>query len=326
MTTTLPPYAQQVFERFITTEYTTIDAAGQPITWPVTPYYQAGAGAIDVTTGLGYPKKADDAARNPHVSLLFSDPTGSGIDRPCAVLVQGPAEVDDRNLEENRDRYARESLAKLPATKSMYPPKPIRSTFDWYFMRIYVYVRPERVFIWEDGDFQREPQLFDARMEEVRSHRSAEPAVELPPPEGGTPAWDDRLEELGRRHPTAVLTLVGPDGFPISVRLGIEPDRGAGRIRLGELPEWLAAAEGKACLCAHAHHPDFIWQTNFQVRGDLVRDNGGWSLVPHRLIGGFELPESKLSAYRQNFAKMLRFRKIAKRELGRRRGRTGATS
>ena len=98
MTTTLPQDVQQVFARFITTEYTTIDASGQPITWPVTPYYKPGDGAIDITTGLGYPKKAMDAARNPRVSLLFSDGTGCGIEDPCAVLVQGTARVDDRNL------------------------------------------------------------------------------------------------------------------------------------------------------------------------------------------------------------------------------------
>ena len=319
MTTTLPVEVQRVFERFITTEYTTIDASGQPVTWPVTPYYRAGAGAIDVTTGLGYPKKATDAERNTQVSLLFSDPTGSGIDDPCAVLVQGTAQVDDRDLVANRDRYARESLAKLPATKSMYPPKPIRGMFDWYFMRIYVYIRPERVYVWDTCDFRTEPTLFGTHMEEVRSHHSEEPEVERPAPEGGPIKWDERLEELGRRHPTAVLSIVGPDGFPLSTRLTAEPDREAGHIRLGELPEWLAAAPGKACLTAHAHGPDFGWQTNFQVRGDLIRDGSGWALVPHRLIDGFELPKSKIEAYRANFKKMMRFRKTAKRELATRR-------
>ena len=80
MTATLPEEARRCFERFITTEFTTIDSRQQPITWPVTPYYRRGGDTIDVTTGLGYPKKADDAKRNPRVSLLFSDPTGSGVD------------------------------------------------------------------------------------------------------------------------------------------------------------------------------------------------------------------------------------------------------
>src|SRR4051794_41284833 len=99
MTTTLPEEVRSVFERFVTTEYTTIDANGQPITWPVTPYYGPGDPCISVTTGLGYPKKADDAARNPYVSLLFSDQTGSGIEKAPMVLVQGMAHVDDRDLD-----------------------------------------------------------------------------------------------------------------------------------------------------------------------------------------------------------------------------------
>ena len=52
-----PPEVQGVFERFITTEFTTVDGRGQPITWPLTPYYRPGGPCIDVTTGLGYPKK-----------------------------------------------------------------------------------------------------------------------------------------------------------------------------------------------------------------------------------------------------------------------------
>ena len=52
---------------------------------------------------------------------------------------------------------------------------------------------------------------------------------------------------------------------------------------------------------------------NFQVRGDLVQDDGDWSLVPHKLVGGFELPKGKLQRYRENFRKMLRYRKKAKR-------------
>ena len=76
MTASLPDDVQAVFDRFITTELTTINRVGQPITWPVTPYYSLGDPCIDVTTGLGYPKKANDARANPLVSLLFSDPTG----------------------------------------------------------------------------------------------------------------------------------------------------------------------------------------------------------------------------------------------------------
>ena len=319
MTGSLPQDVQRVFERFVTTELTTVDATGQPITWPVTPYYKAGDGAIDLTTGIGYPKKADDAARNPHVALLFSDPTGSKLEDPCAVLVQGTAAVDDKNLESNAERYFRESGEKLPATKSMHPPAFLRRRMGWYYLRLYIYVRPERVFVWPGGDFSQEPTLYGARVDEVRTHHSVEPEVPLPAPEGGAAAWDDRMNELGRRHTTAVLSVVGPDGFPLSSRVGIEPDRGAGRVRLGSLPEWIPAAPTRACLTAHEHDPDFRWQANFQVRGDLVQENGDWSLVPHKFVGGFELPKGRVATIRANFSNVLRYRKKAKQELARRR-------
>src|SRR4051794_38065260 len=91
MTATLPGQLREVFSRFITTEYVTVDRRGQPIAWPVTPYHHPEEGCIDVTTGLGYPKKARDAEANPQVALLFSDPLGSGLADAPMVLGQGTA-------------------------------------------------------------------------------------------------------------------------------------------------------------------------------------------------------------------------------------------
>ena len=287
MTATLPDEIQRVFARFITTEYTTIDQRGQPITWPVTPYYSEGDICVDVTTGLGYPKKARDAEGNPKVALLFSDPTGCGLEDPPQVLIQGIAEVDDSDLAANRERYARESLEKLPGAKSMLPPKPIRGMFNWYFTRLYVHVRPERVYLWPAGDPSREPELLDTHLEEVRSGHVEEPPAEHAAAEGGQPVWDERMNELDERYDTAVLSIVAPDGFPFSVRVPIELDRDAKRVRIGGGALGLPVQPGLACLTAHDHHPEFNWQRNFQVRGDLVEEDGGWTIVPHKLVGGF---------------------------------------
>jgi pyridoxamine 5'-phosphate oxidase-like protein len=313
VTSSLPQSAREAFERFITCEYTTIDARRQPITWPVTPYYAQGAATVDVTTGIGYPKKADDAARNPRVALLFSDATGSGLSTGIQVLVQGSAEVDEADLAANRERYRRESLVKLPATKAMMPPRWLEGMFGWYFDRIYVKVRPERVFVWPDGDLGESPEVYDAHVEEVRSGHSTEPPAPRAETAAGESAWDARVEELGARHPTAGLAWVAPDGFPLVARLPVSVDRGARRIRIEAEPAGLPAAEGCACLVAHAHAPDFTWQENFQVRGELVRDEGGLALAPRRLIGGFELPEeSRLAGLRRNFRKSVRFYRIAR--------------
>jgi hypothetical protein len=324
MTGTLPPEVRDAFQRFITCEYVTIDAHQQPIVWPVTPYYQDGGTAVDVTTGLGYPKKANDARRNPHVALLFSDPTGSGITNGLSVLVQGTAEVDDRDLAANRERYVRESWDKLPGTREMHPPKLLRGMFNWYYTRIYVHVRPERVFVWPDGDVARAPECHGAHLEEVRSGRSEEPLEPHAPPTGGDVPWGGRIEELGKSYETAVLGWVAPDGFPLAARLPVSIDPRRRRIVFGKRPEGLPVAEGKACVTAHRHSPDFTWQENFQVRGDLVTDgDGDLSLVPHKLIGGFELPnESQLSVYRRNLSKSIRYYKTARHELRRRKTAT----
>jgi Pyridoxamine 5'-phosphate oxidase len=322
VTATLPPEVQGVFDRFITTEYTTVDPGGQPVTWPVTPYYSPGAPCIDVSTGLGYPKKAKDARANPKVSLLFSDATGSGLDDPPQVLVQGTAQVDDRDLAANRERYAREAVEKLPGTRDMLPPKPVRRLFGWYFTRIYVRVRPERVFLWPDGDPAKEPRLLDAHLEEVRSAHVEESPQPQAPPAGGGPVWDERMDELGERYPTAVLSLVAPDGFPFSLRVPIELDRAARRVRMGTGAVGVPVRPGRACLTAHDHHPAFKWQRNFQVRGDLIEEDGRWTLVPDKLVGGFELPPgSTLARYKVNARKMRRYRRIARRELRERSGR-----
>ena len=321
MTATLPGEVQQVFDRFITTEFTTVDRRGQPITWPVTPYYSPGGPCIDITTGLGYPKKADDAAANRKVSLLFSDPTGSGLSHPPMVLVQGTADVDDRDLAANRDRYAREVVDKLPGAPGMNAPELLKARFSWYYTRIYVHVRPERVFVWRDRDPTSEPELLDSHMEEVRSGHDEEPDDYHAPPAGTGGVWDPRIEELDRLYDTAVLSLVSPDGFPFSIRIPIEVDRGARRIRLGEDALGVPVQAGLACVCAHDHEESFKWQRNFHVRGDLVMDDGGWALIPRKLVGGFELPPgSLLGQALTNARKAMRFRKTAKAEEARRSG------
>jgi hypothetical protein len=318
VTGSLPSEVQAVFDRFITTEYTTVDASGQPITWPVTPYYTPGAPCIDVSTGLGYPKKANDARTNPMVALLFSDPKGSGLSDPPMVLVQGSAQVDDEDLEANRLRYARESIEKLPGTAKRQPPPAIQKRMQWYYSRIYVHVRPERVYVWPRGDFTVEPEVYGAHVEEVRSGHSEEPDAFHASPEGGTTAWDERIGELGSRYPRAVLSIVSPDGFPFAVRVPIQVDRGARVIRIGAEPSGIPLQPGLACLTAHEHAEDFTWQENFQIRGDLVASGDGWVLVPHKLVGGLELPRSTLETVRRNAKRIRRFHKVAKQELARR--------
>jgi hypothetical protein len=318
MPATLPAELRQVFDRFITTEYVTIDGRGQPIAWPVTPYPHEDGTCLDVTTGLGYPKKAHDAERNPRVALLFSEPLGSGLEQPPMVLVQGIARVDGDDLAANRERYRREGKAKLPKAAEKMPPPSFDRLLRWYVDRLYVHVRPERIFVWPEGDVTAEPQILDADLEEVRSGHNEEPEVSRAAPQDGRPVWDPRIDQMGTKYPTAVLAVVAPDGFPFAARVPVRADREAGLVHIEALPAGLPLAPGLACLTAHAHGPQFEWQRNFQVRGDLAETQDGWAVVPHKLVGGFELPEGPIAVLRENFKKVMRYRKIAKAELAKR--------
>jgi hypothetical protein len=320
MLSTLPPELHQAAERYLTCELVTIDAAGRPIAWPVTPYFRADEGCIDVTTGVGYPKKADDAARNPRVALLFSDPTGSGVADAPMVLAQGIARVDDADLDANRRRYEAEMARKLPALHALAPTGTFKRFFSWYYDRIYLHVRPERVYVWPHGELDAEPALYDAHVEEVRSGHNEEPEEGHAPPEGGMDVWDPRLDRLGTDDPTAVLAFVGPDGFPFAVRVGVRSDPAARVIRIHADPVGAPIEAGPACLCAHAHADDLTWQRSYQVRGDLAEEGGQFVFHPHRVVAGLQLPSSAVERYRMNVRKVLRFRRTARERERRRAG------
>lgn len=92
-----------------------------------------------------------------------------------------------------------------------------------------------------------------------------------------------------RRHlaeyQSAVLTIVGIDRRPVSIR--IVPSAAESHLDLGELPSWFNAAPGRAGLLCHRHDQNLWNQHSFIVGGDLVATDGGnWTLVPDRLVIG----------------------------------------
>src|SRR5215213_9067470 len=91
----LPPEVEGVFREFRTCEFSTLARDGAPITWPVITLWQPEEERFVLTTSIGFPRKAFNVRRDGRVSLLFSDPTASGLDEPPAVLVQGEAEVPE---------------------------------------------------------------------------------------------------------------------------------------------------------------------------------------------------------------------------------------
>ena len=166
------------------------------------------------------------------------------------------------------------------------PPEPVQRLFSFYFTRLYVHVRPERVYVWPGATSRASPQLFDAHMEEVRSGHDEEPESAPRRREGGPGVWDERIDELGRQLPGGGAVARRSRRLPVQ-RAGADLGRPGGEaVRIGSdalgVPSRRArraGARGRACLVAH-DHGRFEWQRNFQVRGDLVEEDGGWALRP----------------------------------------------
>ena len=159
----LPPEVEDVFEEFRTCELSTLARDGTPITWPTLPFWRSGEKRFMITTSIALAQKTFNVRRNPHVSLLFSDPTASGLDTPPAVLVQGNAEAPDE-IETSVvgfEEELRKVSPRQPASR-LYGNDPLtRRLMDWYFMRLMIYVTPRRILWWPGGDFWREPLELD---------------------------------------------------------------------------------------------------------------------------------------------------------------------
>lgn len=160
---TLPPTLEQVIWEFRTCEFSTIGRDGTPITWPVMPLYQPERGRFLVTTAAGLAQKALNVRRNPRVSLLFSNPTGSGLDNPPAVLVQGTAVAPDEIVvtSPEMDAISLHTMPRQPSDKFYSENWLARRLFDWYFFRLCIYVTPQQILWWAGGDFSRAPQTIE---------------------------------------------------------------------------------------------------------------------------------------------------------------------
>ena len=152
-----------IIRDYRTCEFTTV-CKGSPQTWPVSSLL-LGDGRFLITTGIGLPQKALNVRRDPRVSLLFSDPTGSGITQPGAVLIQGDAACEDRIL---ADVSSDPDLAALAATvaarqpASFFMTSPLgRRLFPYYWMRILIHVTPRRAYFWPTRDFTEPPARVD---------------------------------------------------------------------------------------------------------------------------------------------------------------------
>lgn len=289
-----PTELEPVFERASTVEYSSLTAAGAPITVPVTPYLSETGATIDVSTGVTYPAKAERARRNAKVALLFADSLGSVPNRTPVALVQGFASVRDRDLQANTDRYIRRSMDRFPEAYVGQPRWMLRRS-AWYFARIWIEVTPVRILWWPDGHVDLPPREWNAP-----DGTSASPS-DLPP-EGDSPRRPAQRPRDWRADAAAAVkfelhdvTVVDSDGFPLIVPVrALEQTAGGFRLHIATGAKLPTA--GPACLTAHTHDVPFTSQQNRTFVGRLTHRGGAAELEVDRLLPDWSIPSGRLAA------------------------------
>lgn len=156
----IPPDVEAVFRKFRTCEFATLARDGTPIVWPTEPLYLPERTQFLITASIGMSRKAENVRRNPRVSLLFSNPTGSGLAHPPAVLVQGDAVSPDEVYTWNEDLEIHwRRLGRLQPASRVFSSNPVsRYLMDWLYMRLLIYITPRHIRWWPEGDFSRAPK------------------------------------------------------------------------------------------------------------------------------------------------------------------------
>jgi hypothetical protein len=306
----LPANVAKAFTQFRTAEFGTLARDGVPVAVPLSPLWQPAKERFLVTTGIGLPYKAYHARRWPRVSLLMSNPTGSGLADPPAVLVQGDATVSDLTTwDEDLAEFWPWLLARQPVSTTGAAGLFYRYGVPWYYQRLKIHVVPRRIRYWPGLDMAGTPQ------EVILPAGAGTPAAPKPPPPGpaapGDAAAFCRLARAAGRFPVPRLTVLDASGYPASTLCPAVPDSGDRVLRL-DVPGWLGVSAGPASLMSH-RHDEKLWNlAGFLARGVLEADDTGWLFRPTAYVAFGTKPAEVLAFIRGS-------RRAARAHLQRRR-------
>ena len=250
----IPRLLSAQFRAASITEFAYLTPRGEPLCWPVTPYWYPDRCVLGISTGLGYPNKAYYARRHPRVAALFG-----------STLLQGDAVVLDDDLQANTDRYIREMREKFLSARFGLNSISVR-LLDFYLPRLWIEISPVRVVAEGSVEEKRRPA-------KKNDHTSPSPPRLAPGPHL------DALLRWVRRTTPAVVALVGADGYPVITRIGVAegPD---GTVELESAP-----GTGPAALTFHTQGLGGVRLDALMARGRVEASDGVVRFVPRRVVG-----------------------------------------
>jgi len=153
----LPPPVEELLDSALVGELTVIDELGRPVTHPLIPLYDGEL--IYMTSSVLFSRKLEHIKSNPKVSVSITDPIAVDVERFRRATIQGDATVDDSDLHSGWERRVLPLWRKKEPAIDFFLGK--RVALPLFFERGIIEIRPRRVFLWEDGDTSRPPQVFE---------------------------------------------------------------------------------------------------------------------------------------------------------------------
>ena len=253
------PGTARIMSSYLTCELATVSRSGTPIAWPVIGVWRPDDQVFTLSTSIGFPQKALNVRREPRVAMLFSDPTGSGLDQAGQVLVRGEAECSDEivtRFSQNADLWQRIAQTQ-PSSRALSAGRLVRRFMDVYYMRLIITTAPTAV--------TARPPL-------------SEPARPRPVP--AMPGLPEAFAREIGEFSSGVLASLDDDGHPTLDRVVPEPAED------GLLLPGVDARPGRASLLFHRHDELLAGQRSFVVVGELVESARGLVLRPERVADG----------------------------------------
>ena len=148
---------EELLETALVAELTVVDHEGRPVTHPLIPLYDGTR--IMMTSSVLFARKLEHIKANPHVSVAITDPVATDVKPFRRATIQGDATVIDDDLHSGWERMALPLWRKKEPAIDFFLGK--RVALPLFFERAVIEILPRRVYLWDDGETGRHPQVFD---------------------------------------------------------------------------------------------------------------------------------------------------------------------
>jgi hypothetical protein len=285
----LPDWMYHTIEESFRCQFTSVTKSGAPVALPVfLNHFDPDTGMLIISSPIAV-KRVENVRQYPEVAMLFS-PVGVGIREPHHVLlVQGMAEVDDTDLEQEWKRYFAGWARRQPSAREHLPQ--MRQMWPGYVQRAIIRVQPTRFLGWPLGDMLRPPEAVEVHG--ATSDHQEPTALVRPPRSSRVTAsdvmieWTDELIAQIDSSSRAALSYLGELGYPVTLPLLFTFDRLEHHFTFpvpAQAPAISLEAEASTSITLLRYDQQRANEAYILFYGQLARHDDTWSFTPTLVV------------------------------------------